>query len=126
MVADAPVEGPPVSATGLRQLGGQDPDSLGFELDHGIVVPAGYQVVARMTPAMPTVARTPQLADYRHVCGVSSASSQPLQASGGSYLFGPTRFIVDGSRRYGVEVRIVRTADGIAGEPIYGDFLKEI
>jgi hypothetical protein len=124
MISDAPLEGLPVGPTGIRQLAAQNPDSLGFELDHAVPL-TGHQVVVRATPAMPTVARAPVPSDYRYVRGMGPDSFQPLVASGGQYTFSPTRFIVDPDLRYGVEVRIVRTADGMASPPIYGDFVKQ-
>jgi hypothetical protein len=125
MISDAPLDGPPVYPTGIRQLAAQNPDSLGFELDHGITSVAGYQVLVRATPAMPTVARVPRANEYRYVCGMGPASFHALAASSGAYTFSPTRFIVDPDLRYGVEVRIIRTADGMASTPIYGDFIKQ-
>jgi hypothetical protein len=124
MISDAPTLAPPVPPTEIQQLAAQNPDSLGFELFHGHVAVAGLQVLVRATPAMPTVAHCPRLSDYRYVCGVAAASFQALAATGGQYTFSPTRFIVDADLRYGVEVRIIRTADGMASEPVYGDFVK--
>jgi hypothetical protein len=125
LISDAPLEAPPARPTGLRQSGSPNPDSLGFELDHGITTVAGYRVLVRATPAMVTLGRTPRPADCAYVCGLSPASAAALPASGGTVTFSPTKYIVDPDQRYGLEVRIVRIADGMVSGPVFRDFIKQ-
>jgi hypothetical protein len=47
-------------------------------------------------------------------------------ASGGSVQFSPTRYIIGAGKRFGVEARVVRNADGIMSNPVFGDFLKVV
>lgn len=58
--------------------------------------------------------------------GVGPDSAAPLPASGSEVVFNPTTYAVGDGQRYGVEVRVVRTADGTMCVPVYGDFLKSI
>lgn len=126
LTTDAPTEAPPTPVTTIAQVGAEDPDALGITVDHGYSVLTGLQVIVRMTPAMVTVARAPKLTDYRYVRGVDSTSAAALPASGSTVLFSPTRYIVNDGERYGVEVRVIRTADCIMSRPVFGDFLKVV
>ena len=73
-----------------------------------------------------TQACTPRADQCRYVRGLSPDSFLPLAASGSTYTFTPAKYTVEDGRRYGVEVRIVRTADGLQGPPIFGDFIKKV
>ena len=126
LVRDAPLHEPPVRPTGLRQLAVDSEGALAFELDHGLPDVAGLMAAVRATPRIGAVAMTPNIQKHRYVCGVSPDSFLPLPPSGGALRFGQIRFPVPHGKRYGVEVRIVRVAEGIAGAAIYGDFFKEL
>ena len=126
LTTDAPVEAPPAIVGQVEQLGAQNPDALGLALHHPHSVVAGLVVVVRMTGATATTGRKPQPGDLRFVCGATAASVAPLPASGDSVVFSPTRYVVNDGQRYGVEVRVVRTADGVPSEPVFGDFLKSV
>lgn len=126
LVTDAPTQAPPLKPTKIEQLGAMSPDSIGLTLTHSITNVAGHMVLVRATDAMNTVACTPRPGDCRYVCGVGPASFTALPVSGASVEFSPTKYVINDGQRYGVEVRIVRTADGIASDPLYGDFIKSV
>ncbi len=122
---EAPTEAPPQAITSLTAGAPSDPDTLSVIVNHAIASTAGLQVLVRMTDAMKTVAVTPTSNDVRYVRGALPASAAAVPVTGGTLSFTPTRFLVADGQRYGVEVRIVRTADGIMSRPIYGDFIKQ-
>lgn len=126
LVTDAPVQAPPAIIAQVEQLPAQNPDAVGLVLHHPHSVVAGLVVVARVTGATATTGRKPQPGDMRYVCGATAASTAALPASGGNVVFSPARFVVEDGQRYGVEVRVVRTADGVPSEPAFGDFLKSV
>lgn len=126
MVSDAPTEAPPPPLTGIAQVGALGSNSLGLEISHSISTLTGLQVIVRMTPATATPARAPRLNDMRFCRGVSADSALALTASGTELTFTPTVFSIPDSDRYGVEARVVRTADGIMSQPVTGDFVKTI
>lgn len=126
IVTDAPTAAPPAPLTSIEQLGAQNPDTLGITITHSIATVTGLQVIVRMTPATLSPARAPRPTDLRYCCGVSAASAKALTASGTDLVFTPTIFLVDDSKRYGVEARIIRTADGIMSQPTLGDFIKVV
>ena len=126
LTVNAPVEPPPAALKALGQLAAQDPDALGLEVFHDIPVPAGHVLLVRMTPATASAARDPQVTDYRFVKGATVASTLPLPASGGSVVFRPTRYEIEDGARYGVEVRVVRVADGVPSLSSFGDFIKSV
>lgn len=126
ILLDAPTLAPPSKPVAVRQLGAQNPDAVGIEVDHLEPVTAGLLVLVRATAAMRSTACKPDPNDHRYVCGVGPGSFAPLNVSGTPMTFSPSKFVVNDGQRYGVEVRIVRTADGVAGAPVYGDFLKSV
>lgn len=126
LVTAPPTEAPPPPLSAIEQVSPQNPDSVGITITHSISVVTGLQVLVRMTPQMISTARAPRLTDYRYCRGVSPNSALPLTASGTDLIFTPTIFEVGDGERYGVEARVVRTADGIMSNPIFGDFLKVI
>ena len=126
LIGDAPTEAPPAAPSEIRQLAAQQPDGVGLEVYHGYTTTTGLQVLVRATAAMPSLGRVPRPEQCLYVRGVGPASAQALPASGGSVNFGPTKFVVDGGQRYGVDVRIVRTADGMVSRPAFGDFIKDV
>ena len=119
----APVLAPPAPLTSIVQLA-DVPDVLALDIFHSYTVITGLSVIVRATAAMPTVAVKPRPDNYRYVRGVSPNSAQPLVASGGSLSFSPTRYIIGAGERFGVETRVVRNADGIMSNPLFGDFIK--
>ena len=126
LISDAPTVAPPSSLRRIAQVPAQNPDAVGIEVTHGIAVTAGLLVLVRATGPMPTPGHTPALTDLRYVCGVGPASAQALPASGTPLVFSPTKYVVQDGQRYGVEARVVRTADGTVSAPVYGDFLKSV
>ena len=126
IVPAAPVSSPPSPLTAIEQLGAVGVDALGISITHAISPLTGLQVIVKMTPAMATVARAPQETDYRLCKGPNSGSAQTLTASGTDLTFNSTVYSINDGERFGVEARIVRTADGIMSMPVYGDFIKVI
>lgn len=126
LVTAAPVVAPPAPLTALLSVAGMGPDTLGLEITHSIASVTGLQVIVRMTPATISQARAPRLTDMRFVCGVGSASALPLTASGTELTFTPTVFTLGDGDRFGVEARIVRTADGVMSQPVIGDLIKSV
>ncbi len=126
LISAAPVAPPPAPVRTFSADSGTDPDGLGLTVDHTHTTVSGLVLLVRMTPATATLARRPQATDQRYVRGASADSTVALPTSGTSVLFGPTRYAVQDGQRFGVEARIVRTADGIASQPIYGDFIKVV
>lgn len=124
MISAAPTAAPPSPVTGVAQAGVSNTDELDINVTHAYSSLTGYQVIVRMTPPMATVARKPRPSEMRLVKGVSPGSALALAASGATYTFIPTKYLVSDGQRYGVEVKIVRTADGIESTPFYGDFIK--
>lgn len=126
LVTGAPTEAPPAPLTGIESVGAMGPTTLGLEITHSIATITGLQVIVRMTPATISPARAPRLTDMRFVCGVGAESALALTASGTELTFTPTIFSLGEGDRFGVEARVVRTADGIMSQPIVGDFIKSI
>ena len=120
----APIAAPPAPLSAIVELNGESTHTVAIVITHSYTVLTGLSVIVRATPAMPTVAVKPLPGDYRYVMGVSPSSAKPLLVSGSDLLFTPSRFIIGNGERYGVEARIVRTADGIMSNPVYGDFIK--
>lgn len=125
MTTDAPSSAPPSPITSIAQTAA-DPDHVSFTVTHGITTITGLQVVVRATPAMSSVARKPREGDYRLVCGANDDSAKVLPASGTVLDFAPSRYAVETGKRYGVEVRVVRSADGTMSPPVFGDFIKSV
>lgn len=126
LISAAPVDAPPAPVTEVEQAPLQPANTLGITIGHSLTTLTGLSVIVRMTPAMPTVAREPRFSDYRFVRGVSPSSATPMISDDELYLFTPTKFLVTEGQRYGVEVRVVREADGLMSFPVYGDFIKDV
>lgn len=126
IVSAAPTEGPPLPLTTMEQVITPNEDQLYVKVTHSIAATTGLQVVALMTPAMRSVAEKPRKGEMRYACGLSAASGLALSASGQNLEFDNTVYTILDGQRYGVELRVVRTADGISSLPIFGDFLKLI
>jgi hypothetical protein len=126
LITVAPTLAPPTRLSEVLQNSSGAPNQLGLELVHTYTTLTGFQVLVRMSAAMVTLGRTPLRTDMRFVRGVSPNSAAALPASGGTVSFTPTRFEVEEGERYGVEVRVVRTADGITSSPVFGDFIKAV
>jgi len=126
VVADAPTMAPPAPLSEIEQVDAMNPDTLGITVTHSITPLTGLQVIVRMTRATLTGARAPRLTDFRFCRGVSPDSAAPLVASGSDLTFTPTIFEIGDGLRYGVEARVVRTADGIMSRPALGDFVKAV
>jgi hypothetical protein len=126
VVKDAPTEAPPPPLTSIGNAGGLGPDSVGIDITHSIADVTGLQVIVSMTPQMLTLSRTPNPKQMRYCCGVDSDSAKPLTASGTTLVYSPTIYSIDEGGRFGVEARVVRTADGIMSNPVMGDFIKAV
>lgn len=121
---DAPWEPPPHGIGSVEQVPAA-PDHVALRLHHYHGFTGGLQVVVRATKGFDP-GRRPGAADHRCVCGVNSASATALPGSGGVVEFALTRFPVEAGQRFGVEVRVVRTVDGMVSHAVRGDFLKEV
>lgn len=126
IVASAPLDGPPPGLSAIELLDGYAPDTLSINIIHSISAVAGLQVMVRMTNEMPTVSRTPRVEQLRYCCGVTGASAKALTATGTELIFSPTIYDINDGKRYGVEARIVRTADGMMSQPVFINGLKVI
>lgn len=58
------------------------------------------------------------------ICGYGSQSLAPLPESGGVVTFTGAQFGIEPGQRYGVEMRIVRVADGVHGRAQFADLLR--
>ncbi len=102
------------------------PEDLELTLTHSYSVLTGLSVIVRATPAMRTLAIKPNANDQRFVLGVNPGSAQALTASGTDLVFNGIKHPVNDGLRYGVEARVVRTADGIMSNAVVGDFIKSV
>lgn len=125
LATDAPTQAPPLRLREITQGSGAGADGIAIVVHHDYRTTEGYLVVVRVTAAIEDSARTPKPGDYHYVCGLSSASAQPLPASGGRLIFSPVRTPVKRGQRFCVEARIMRVSDGTVSTSVYGDFVKK-
>jgi hypothetical protein len=124
--ADAPLAGPPGPLASVTAESVAVPDEFRFRLVHGLAPHADYAVQVRITPGTGSPARKPRPCDLRAIRGVGAASSATLVASGDSVVFQGARFSVANGERYGYEIHVVRTADGMTSAIIAGEATREV
>lgn len=124
IVSAPPTLAPPPPISAILQNGAEQVNAMVLTLTHPITTVAGFKVLVRATPGMTTQAQTPQSKQLRYVRGVAPSSAYTLLASNAAYEILSTRYPYPEEVRFGVEVRIVRTADGIQSLIAYGEFRK--
>jgi hypothetical protein len=124
LTTDAPTQAPPNPLTSAVLLPADDMTTYGFNLVHSIAPVTGHMVLVRITPAMPTVACTPDVNDLRYIKGLVPGSAAALVASGSAIAIDGGRFTVNEGQRMGFQLRVVRTADGIAGPAFFRSALR--
>ena len=124
LAKDAPTAPPPWPLGRVVHEAGAAPDAIAIRVHHAYAVTDGCLVLLRSTAPTEKRARALDPTRFRYVCGLGPLSALPLPPSGGVLVFSPAACPVPDGRRFGVEARIVRTADGMTSPPVYGDFVK--
>lgn len=124
LAAGAPRFAPPPDLLALRQAEAESASCVALTVEHDLADTTGHYLAVRATAGTRTPACTPHASEARYVCGVSAESCRPLPPSGGTVVFCPARYCVGKGQRYGIEARIVRAEDGIAGRALFADFIK--
>ena len=86
--------------------------------------PEGYVVLARITPPCHRWRRSPRRT-CPHDPRPQRRQHRRLPPSGGTITFTDARFAIAEGERYGLELRIIRIADGIHSRPFFADLIRK-
>ncbi|PKO19979.1 hypothetical protein CVU37_00450 [candidate division BRC1 bacterium HGW-BRC1-1] len=126
LTTSAPTQPPPTPISDLASEPADELDRFDIIPTHSITTITGLALLVRITPAMLTVARTPRENELRYIKGVSPASAPALTASGSVISITNAQYAIDAGKRYAIQARVVRTADGIASEPLFRDLTRSL
>ena len=114
----------PAPVTGLTPEPCANPNEFRFRVEHALDTPAGHMVLVKITPPMPTAARTPREPDARAICGLGPASAAAMPGGGGVVAFSNARFAIEPGKRFGVALTVIRAEDGLASPVAFFDVIR--
>jgi hypothetical protein len=120
----APAAAPPAPLSGFVNQPVGDLDTFRFVVSHAISVVTGFELVARISPAMPG-ARTPRDADLRYIKGVAAISFISLPEDNEDAIWNSARFSIEETKRFRAELTIVNP-DGVPSRPLAANFTRTV
>lgn len=121
----APLEPPPMALWDLTLQPSSAPGEFVVGLSHGLGDKvSGLVVQVRLTPATASPARKPRPNQARLICGIGPQSAAALVPDGQAIRFSQARFAIAAGERFGLEAKLVRTSDGVAGKALFCDLLR--
>lgn len=116
-------QAPPQAVAAVEEVWTGDPETFSFRLRHS-AAPGTHMLLVRLTPPTATRARRPYARTARLIAGHTAGSLLPLPDNGGVLTFTAPPFAIARGRRFGLALRVVRTADGVHSREFFADLLR--